>query len=132
MKKHTIYGIKSSAKDEKIIVQRVNDYLKTLDRTMSKTKSKSMLEARLPFVLKYFYWNLNKGTGTWFELFRNEDIEGKYYNNSNKECGWILKTRIDLTHPCYEKNKTENFLLDILKSIEFEIITIKESDTDLE
>jgi hypothetical protein len=132
MKKFNTYGIKCSKKDEKLLIQRLNDYLKTLDRIMSKAKSKSMLEARLPFILKHFYWNLNKGTGTWFELFSNEDVEEKYFNEPNKECGWILKTRIDLTHPCYEKEKTENFLLNILKSTEFEIITLKESDIDLE
>ena len=132
MKPFTTYGLKCSKKDEKVLVQRVNEYLKTLDRTMSKAKSKSMLEARLPLILKHFYWNLNKGVGTWFELFPNEDIDGKYYKESNKECGWIIKMRIDLTHPCYEKQNTETFLLEVLKSTGFEFIVIEESDEDLE
>ena len=128
MKPFTTYGLKCSKKDEKTLIKRVNEYLETHSRTMSKAKNKSMPDGYLPFVLKYFYWNLNKGVGTWFELFPNEDVEGKYFNETHKECGWLLKTRIDLTHPLYEKNITEKFLSDILNSTEFEYITLDESD----
>ncbi|WNJ17896.1 hypothetical protein [Pontibacter sp. G13] len=132
MKPFTTYGLKCSKKDEKNLVFRINEYLASKSRTMSKAKNKSMLDSRLPFVFKHFYWNLNKGVGTWFELFPNEDIEGKYFNETHKDCGWILKTRLDLTHPLYEKNKTEKFLSDVLDSTEFEYIILEESDEDEE
>jgi hypothetical protein len=130
MKPFTTYGLKCSKKDEKALVQRVNEYLETHNRTMSKAKNKSLLDGYLPFVLKHFYWNLNKGVGTWFELFPNEDQEGKCFNERNKECGWIVKTRVDLTHPLYEKASTEKFLSDMLESTQFEYIILEESDDD--
>lgn len=130
MKLITTYGFKCLKKDEKKLVQRINEYLKMLDRTMSKAKSKSMLEARLPFILKHFYWNLNKGVGTWFEIFPNEDQDGKYYSEIHKDCGWLLVARIDQTHPMYEKHKTEKFLSDVLNSTGFEYVIIEEKDEE--
>lgn len=128
MKPTTIYGLKCSKKDEKIIVKRVNDYLALHKRTMSKAKNKSLLDARLPLVLTHFYWNLNKSTGTWFEIFSNEDSDGKFYYEENKDYGWIIKTLINLTHPMYEKNLTETFLTEILNATGFEYFVIEESE----
>lgn len=130
MKSISTYGIKSSKKDERIIVKRVNDYLAIHDRTMSKTKNKSLLDARLPLVLSHFYFNLNKSKGTWFEIFSNEDLNGKYYDEKNKDYGWIMKTRIDLTHPIYEKKSTELFLTEILNATGFEYYILEEKETD--
>lgn len=130
MKPITIYGLQCSKKDEKIIVKRINDYLAVQDRTMSKAKNKSLLNARLPLVLTHFYWNLNKSKGTWFEIFPNEDAEGKYYNEKNKDFAWIIITRIDLTHPMYEKLSTESFLTEILKVTGFEYFILDEKEED--
>ena len=130
MKPVTTYGLKCAKKDEKILVQRINEYLGTIDRTMSKAKNKSMLKALLPFVLKHFYWNLNKGVGTWFEVFSNEDLEEKYFYEANKDCGWLITTRIDLTHPMYEKKRTEQFLKDVLDSTGFDYVVIEEKDKE--
>jgi len=130
MKPFITYGLKCSKKDEKALVQRINAYLETHNRTMSKSKNKSMLDARLPFVLKHFYWNLNKGLGTFFEIFPNEDQEGNYFKETNKECGWLLKTHINLSHPSYEKKSTENFLLEVLASTAFEYIILEEREED--
>ncbi|WP_286965044.1 hypothetical protein [Flavobacterium sp. UBA4854] len=130
MKSRTIYGLKSSKKDEKTIVKRINDYLEIHDRTMSKSKNKGMLDARLPHVLKHFYWNLNKSKGTYFEIFSNEDSMGNYYNEKNKDLGWIIKARIDLTHPMYEKEATELFLKEILDVTGFEYFILEEKEND--
>ena len=130
MKSITTYGLKCLKTDEKILVQRINKFLEEHNRTLSKEKNRSMLEARLPFVLKHFYWNLNKETGTWFEIFPNEDQQGKYFNETYKDCGWLIITRIDLSHPMYEKDKTEKFLSDVLDSTGFEYLVIEEKDDD--
>lgn len=130
MKSITTYGLKSSKKDEKIIVKRVNDYLELHYRTMSKSKNKSLLDSRLPHVLSHIYWNLNKSKGTYFEIFSNEDNEGKYYNEENKNLAWIIKTRIDVTHPMYEKQATESFLTEILNVTGFEYIILEERESD--
>src|SRR5215475_574183 len=63
----TIYGIKCSKKDEELLMRRVNGLLATHNRTTSKGTDPSMLKAYEPLKIKYFYWNLNKATGTWFD-----------------------------------------------------------------
>ncbi len=130
MKPFTTYGIKCVKKDEKNLVKKVNDFLAIYKRTMSKAKNKSLLEAHLPFVYKYFYWNMNKSVGTWFEIFPNEDEKGKFFSEEHKKYGWLIKTRIDVTHPMYKKEKTEKFLSDLLKSIEYETVIIKENEEE--
>jgi hypothetical protein len=64
----TYYGIICDNKSEKILLSRVNKYLKTLNRS---TLNKDGLK------IKHFYWNLNKDAGTWMDLKPNEDLEGK-------------------------------------------------------
>lgn len=128
MKPNTTFGLKCLKKEEKVLVKGINEFLSTIDRTMSKAKNKTMLEDRLPFVLRHFYWNLNKGVGTWFEVYPNEDLEGKYYSEANKDCGWLITTSIDLTHPGYEKTETEQFLENVLEATTFDYVVIEEKD----
>ncbi len=132
MKPFTTYGIKCARKDEKILVQRINDFLATHKRTMSKAKNKSLLEACLPFTYKHFYWNLNKSVGTWFEIFPNEDEKGKFFSEEHKEYCWLMKTRIDVAHPMYKKERTEFFLSNVLKSTGHETVVIKENEEEEE
>ncbi len=110
------YGYISDKNAEKQIVKNINAFLATLERTMTKTKNKSLLASRKPYVLDYFYWNLNKDTGTWFELFSNMDKEGKYYCERHKECYWIIKFRLDATHPNFDTTKTLSYVSDVLKA----------------
>jgi hypothetical protein len=130
MKSFSCYGIRCEKKDEKILVSRVNEYLAAHDRTMTKTINESLLKARLPFVYKYYYWNRNKGTGTYFEVIPNEDAEGKCYSEENRDCAWIIKTRIHLTHPEYKKEATELFLQEVIRATGFDTVTIYERDHD--
>lgn len=130
MKTFATYGIKCTKKDEKILAQRINAYLATLQRTMSKSTNKSLLSSFLPLVYKYYYWNLNKEVGTWFEIFPNQDLKGNYFNEATPDCAWIIKTRINLTHPLYEKETTEGFLSNVLQAIQFVYIVIEETDVE--
>jgi len=116
MKPVTTWGLLCNKKDEKTIVASINNYLATVDRTMSRATSASMLQARLPHAIKHFYWNLNKSTGTWFELFPNEDLNGRFYNEHRKDCAWLITARIDTAHPAYEKQRTEEFLNAVLSA----------------
>jgi hypothetical protein len=125
------FGIICIKKDEKILMERVNAYLKTLDRTTSKAKHPDMLKPYLPFVYKHYYWNLNKGTGTWFDLFPNEDVNEKYILENNKEYGWIFKCRIDRTHPNYNKELSEGFIENVLNAAGFEYVFIGESASEI-
>lgn len=131
----TILGIKCVVKDEKAMMVRVNDYLATFDRTTSKTKNKSLLESELPFVLKHFYWNLNKDTATWFDIKPNCDIEGKWYQPAHQDCAWLLNIRIDYSTWTglgeaqeLREPKTQAFLNGLLKAIEFETMLIMLTD----
>lgn len=126
MKPITIYALKSSKKDEKIIVKNVNEYLALDNRTMSKTKTTVMLKKYLPLVLPYYYWNLNKSKGTYFEIFSNEDKEGNFFYEKHTDYAWIIKTFIDVTHPMYNKQVTESFLMEILNVAGFEYFVLEE------
>ncbi|CAM3719748.1 hypothetical protein [Marinicrinis lubricantis] len=76
-------------KDEKVLMDALHCFLEPLQRTFSKTKNKSLLEARRPYVYKHDYWNLNKEKQVYVEVYPNQDAEGKY-KFANEEVGWIF------------------------------------------
>ena len=122
----TYYGIACNKTEEKILLNRVNGYLKTLNRSTSKVKDGSMLEKE-PFKIKHYYWNLNKDTGTWMDLKPNEDLEGRWRFPENKSYGWIMHVRIDTsTFPSSTQEKAEDFINLLLKATEFEYTILKE------
>ena len=120
------YGIISIAKDEKKIMAGVNEYLATVLRTTSRAKNKPMLEKKLPFVYKHFYWNLNKEYGTWFEIFPNADVEGKQFYTEHANCAWILKMLFHDDTPNYNYERAQNYIDSVIKSTGKEFILIKE------
>lgn len=133
--KQTVLGIECAKKDEKLLMQRVNDYLALFDRTTSKGKNASMLEHELPFVIKYFYWNSNKSAATFFSITQNEDVEGNWYFPELKQCAWTLNVRID--HSGWERigeltaeklQETHDFLNGLLDAIAFKTVPIFETD----
>lgn len=126
LEKETYFGIICERKDEKILVERVNAYLKLLDRTTSKSKNKDLLESHLPFVYKHFYWNLNKSTATWLEIVPNKDEENKWLFTDFFQCNWIMKVIINLeTFTDGTQEKAENFIEGLLKEIMFDYLIIK-------
>ena len=129
------FGIVCSPKDEKILMTRVNDYLALFDRTTSKAKNPNMLSHELPFVIKHFYWNLNKDTATWFDIKPNLDVEGKWYQPAHQNFAWLLNIRID--HSGWERvgeltaaklQQTQDFLNGLLQGIAFETTLIMQTD----
>jgi hypothetical protein len=129
MKPVAIYGFKCSKRDEKVLLKRVNDFLATHNRTTTKAKNQSMLGAYAPFALKHFYWNLNKEMGTWFDIYPNEDLNGKYFFQDYRQCGWLMHLRFDEhRHANIVKATAEAFVAALLAAIQFEHIIIKESD----
>ena len=134
-KKVTILGIKCVVKDEKAMMLRVNDYLATFNRTTSKAKNQSMLSSELPFVIKHYYWNLNKDTASFFDIKPNQDLEGKWYQPAHQNCAWLLHARIDYSTwtglgevQDVRERKTQDFLNGLLKAIEFETTLIMQTD----
>jgi hypothetical protein len=134
-KKVTILGIKCVVKDEKAMMARVNDYLATFNRTTSKAKNKSVLSSESPFVIKHFYWNLNKDTATWFDIKPNLDVEGKWYQLGHQDCAWLLTATIDYSTwtglgeaQDVRERKTQEFLNGLLQAITFETTLIMQTD----
>ena len=131
----TILGIRCVSKDEKAMMLRVSDYLATFNRTTSKTKNKDLLASELPFVLKHFYWNLNKDAATWFDIKPNQDLEGKWKQPAHQDCAWLLHVRID--HSGWirigefddkKRQQTQDFLNGLLNAIEFDTKLIMQTD----
>jgi hypothetical protein len=130
VKKHTDYGFISLAKDEKVIMKSLNEFLDSYNRVFAKTKSKGLLEARLPFVYKHFYFNLNKEMGVYMEVYPNQDIEGRYKYSDYKNVGWILTVRILDDFSGYQKEKTEGYIKNILDAVGLDFITLNATDID--
>jgi len=127
----TIYGIKCSKKDEELLMRRVNGLLATHNRTTSKGTDPSMLKAYEPLKIKYFYWNLNKATGTWFDIYPNEGLDGTWFFPDRRDYGWLMHVRIDTARfPASTKEKAETFIQQVLQAVEFPYVVIRES-TDL-
>jgi hypothetical protein len=130
MKPQTYYAFRCSKKDEKVLMQRVNDYLGKFDRTTSKAKHPQMLGSYLPRVIKHFYWNLNKDTGTWFDIYPNEDLNGALFFPEHPDLAWLMRVRVDLkTWPTATLEKAESFISGLLSAIQFEALVIKEEDS---
>lgn len=83
----------------------------------AKTKCKSLLDSYLPFVYKHFYYNLNKGMGVYIALYPNQDTKGKYRYPDEKRTAWILTVLIHKNSPGYEKEKTEDYIRNVLQAI---------------
>ena len=129
MKHQVLFCIKSEINDEKNIHTKMKNYLSLLNRTTSTAKNQVMLDSFLPFRIKHYHWNLNKETGTFFALFPNYDLDGKIFIPKKPECKWILKVLFHEDYPGYEQNKSEEFIINLLKSIEYEYEIAFETDS---
>ncbi|OWR29860.1 hypothetical protein CDO73_12295 [Saccharibacillus sp. O23] len=89
MDKYIEYGIVSAPSEEKPLAANLKAFFAPLNRVMVKTKSKGLLNARLPYVYSHYYWNLNKEMQVYVELYPNTDNEGKR-KFANPDVGWIL------------------------------------------
>ena len=128
MKQQILFGIKCDFKVEKAILKAIKDYLAKFNQTTSTVRNGSMLEKRLPYRIKQFHWNLNKETGTWFELFPNQDLDNKYFSENHKDYAWLILILFHHDFPGYEKNKSEKFIIDMLDSIGFNYEILFETD----
>lgn len=120
------YAIVSSLQDEESIITGVNNYLATLHRTTDKTTDKELLDGRLPFVYNYFYWNLNRETGTWFEIFPNVDTKEHLFYPEKPEYNWILHSIFHDDQSNYDHQKAQNFIDAVLESTGKGFVLIKE------
>lgn len=134
-KKLTILGIECTQKDEKLLMQRVNDFLALFDRKIGTMKNAQTIAFELPFVIKYFYWNQNKSAATSFDIKRNEDLNANWYFPEFKQCAWVLSVRID--HSGWERigemsdaklQETHDFLNGLLDALQFNTVHIFETD----
>jgi hypothetical protein len=129
MKTETFYAFHCSKKEEKHLMERVNNYLAGFDRTTSKTKNQVALTYFLPMVFKHFYWNLNKDTGTYFAIFPNEDSNGAFFFIEQPNLGWLMRVRIDIkTYPAATQEKAESFINGLLSAIGCNVQIFKEVD----
>jgi hypothetical protein len=133
MKPVAIYGWKCLKKDEPVLLKRVNKHLAKHREKAIQIKDRKLFDGYQPFTIKYFYWNLNHSTGTWFDVYPNEDLKGQYFFPEHKDCGWLIHIRINLhQHADSIPKKTETFIQELLSSTEFEHRVIKESGDLLE
>jgi|GEM_PF-669137 hypothetical protein len=134
MKHQILFGIECNHKDEKLILQSMKNYLSNFKRTTSTVKQgtslDTRLEARLPYKIKQYHWNLNKATATYTELFPNQDLEGKYFLEQHKNYAWLILVLFHKDSPNYEENKSEKFISDMLESIGFKYKILIESDSN--
>jgi hypothetical protein len=66
---------------------------------------------------------------TWFDIYPNEDLEGKHFFPDHKDCGWLIHVRINPhRNPNIIPEASETFVRELLASTMFEHRVIKESD----
>jgi hypothetical protein len=124
-----IHGWKCLRKDEQVLIKRVNYHLAKHRQTTTQTKDRKMFDGYRPFVIKHFYWNLNHAMGTWFEVYPNEDLQGRHFFPDHKDCGWLIHVRIDFNrHANIIPEASEKYVQELLDSAMFEHRVIKESD----
>lgn len=75
MELNSEYGIVMNKSDDTIFIEHFKEIV---GRSLSKTSNKSMLEARLPFVFNYFYFDFEKANGLYMEIVPSED-EADFY-----------------------------------------------------
>jgi hypothetical protein len=86
----SLYGLECSPNDEREIMRRINASLDKIKRTTSKATQKSLLDARKPFTLKHFFWNLHRDAGVYFEVLQNQDLKGKWHRPDHQDKGLLL------------------------------------------
>ena len=91
MKLNSEYGILIDKSEDKKFVK---NFKEVFGRSLSKSINKSMLEARLPFEFKYFYFDFEKAKGLYIEIEPNQDEKGDFQYPDGPDYGWILRTRI--------------------------------------
>ncbi|WP_166243136.1 hypothetical protein [Paenibacillus turpanensis] len=127
MNKMVEYGFLCSGKDEKMLINELTRFFEYMNRTISKVKNKSLLESKLPYVYKHYYWNLNKDKQVYIEVYPNQDVEGKC-KFSNHDVGWVLFANVkDESEPYHVPfDEQEKYLQDLLSSTNLPYITLYE------
>lgn len=128
MKHQVLFGLDSNYKDEKKIVQNIKNYLAQFSRDISTVKSGDRLKSHLPFKIKQFHWNLNKSTGTYIELFPNQDLDGRFFVENRPNLAWLIIVLFHYDSPGYEKDKSEKFIKDLLGATNYKYELIFETD----
>ena len=125
MKLNSEYGILIKKSDDKAFVK---NFKEVFGRSLSKSTSKPMLEARLPFKMKYFYFNFEKEKGLYIELEPNQDESGKLQIPERPEFGWILRTRVRDDFEHVDKEGVLNGTKSKLELLDAEIEFIKNQE----
>lgn len=127
MNKMVEYGLICESKEEKQLMAALQHFMEPMNRTFAKTKNKGLLEARLPYVYKHYYWNLNKEKQVYIEIYPNKDAEGKC-KFSDGRIGWILFANCKDLAPPYDVplDEQEKYIQDILTQTGLEYVTLYE------
>lgn len=125
MELNSEYGILIGKSDDKKFIE---NFKQIFNRSLSKSSSKSMLEARLPFKFKYFYFDFEKANGLYIELEPNEDENGNLQYPKRPDFGWILRTRIRDDFHHVDKEKVINLTKENLESLSYEIEFIRHQE----
>jgi len=125
MKLNSEYGILIDKSDDKEFVK---DFKEVFGRSLSKSTSKPMLEARLPSVFKYFYFDFEKANGLYIELEPNKDENGVLQFPKRPDFGWILRTRVKDNYDHIDKEKVINQTKANLESLSYKTEFIRHQE----
>lgn len=122
MKLNREYGILMDKSEDKKFIK---NFKEVFGRSLSKSTNKSMLEAKLPFEFKYFYFDFEKAKGLYIEIEPNLDVKESFQYPDRPDFGWILRTRIrdDFDHVDKEEIATQTAVN--IESLDFKTEFIK-------
>ena len=125
MELNSEYGVLISKSGDKKFIE---NFKTVFGRSLSKSTSKTMLEARLPFEFKYFYFDFEKANGLYIELEPNEDESGVFQYSKRPDFGWILRTRVRDDFDHVDKEKVINQTKENLESLRYKIEFIRHQE----
>lgn len=116
MELNSEYGILIDKSEDKKFIK---NFKEVFGRSLSKCANQSMLEARLPFIFKYFYSDFDKTKALYIEIEPNQDEKGMCQYPDRPDFGWILRTRIRGDFDHVNKEEVANWSTKHIESLSF-------------
>ncbi len=119
------FGILMNRSDDKKFVKNFKD---VFGRSLSKSSDKSMLDAKLPFTFKYFYFDFEKAKALYIEIEPNQDEKGTFQHPGRPDFGWILRYRIRDDFDDVNKQEVATLLIKNIKLLTFKTEFIRHQE----
>ncbi len=99
-----------------------------IGRKLSKSKSASILEGRLPYVFSHIYFEFDKSKGLYIEVEPNEDSNGKIQEPDHPPESWIIRTRVRDDFEHINQEESVKYEETLVSSLSFSTIFLRHQE----